>query len=1486
MLTENTINDDDLLSSAESSEDESLDWLLDEDYEEPKDTLFALSEESFDTSLSETELEMASRPMARGDSEFDSLDSFVEEEIVIGSVGDSSDIYSKRVEPDQSLAGQNTGFQSVPLPIARVKPGNDNTAVNSSISLDEGADLLGLIEQDDMGEKPLVIQRISKAESLASPSELVDQASVSKESPAVADEQLVAHVSVDVVDEERVDQHSARSINLEPETQPDQIESVVDTEFTVEGVTSTGQLQSLDEQADAPTLSLALPSHENENESETLDSSDGFFELEFEGSDASLDAMASALDNEQESQHKQDDLNLSVEKMEEIFDLDFDEGSSNNYEEKANPLPEDIEGLKFTDSDIDSNDALFVAQGEGRASMDSTMFDETEYHEDFAQFDTGNSISVASITEVLEPLMSALTSAIALELKRTHAPADSVDAQLIIAASDDEALAVENDGYVAITSLGIELPCELERLGQLEIDAIKVRLVHKRTGQCCNDLFIQGDDGDNPHEQNTFYAEELVYWSDGEGSGAAHGQSYDQPDILSRQPTVDDSDIVDFPIADSANDQDFDTAIGLSDIAVAMRTIPTDQFDKTSVEPMLMHTEQGATEDIFGGDLEDIAFTEGYSTTDTDEDALFASLSLGEVVSEDTCGISPEALADADELPSEGSTATVFKPIEQQAAVPIQSLDSVEDAYWCVPDDIDFSLASASSGEIVEEFLAAFIEEAATELEKLEDGIAQWEKNYDGNGLPDTVLRTLHTLKGIAKSVGLQRYGTLIHNFETLLEQLEMPVVGTQDHYLRIVSAWLNAAVAGFETIEATREDVGSELPGPTIAPPEPADSLTTQPLQEIPAHDQVAAAEIDSSRVEVAVPTTPEVPQNFVLNTKPVASAGEGVKALANQQTIRMTADAIDHLMNLTNQAQQLGVRSSQSTVRSKLATSELQARLSSVRANVNQIADKALLSVTAQGRTQTSELDALEMDQYSEIQEAANLLREGVEDLSELIAQTNRQNILVEALLKQQASAITSLRGSIQAARVIPVSRLMPSLRRIIRSASADLGKSVTFRVLQEIGSLDRDSHARCQVILEHMVRNALDHGIESAEQRARAGKPGNGQITIDVRKDGSDYVITLADDGRGMDPDALREAAVKRGLDTDVDALSDEEALKLIFHKGFSTASKVSEISGRGVGMDIVMSEIQQLGGDISISSVLGEGTTFDIRIPANLTVNGALLVSATTQSYAIPLDGLIAIEHIPVEDFFEAVAQKSMLTLFGLECEPTYLATLCSGESLPERSAWGATVPVIIAGSDRRTMAIAVDDVKQALELVIRGLGAQFASVPGLAGGTTTADGQAIVALDLNSLVESMGDEPQSALSVAVEARERMLVMVVDDSRTQRMVATSLLEKLGVETLTAENGLIAIDLLNDSHRLPDVILLDIEMPVKDGIQMLREVRKSPSLSHIPVIMVTSRTGAKHRRLAEEAGCNDFMGKPFNFPLLVQRINALTGHDLQLN
>jgi chemosensory pili system protein ChpA (sensor histidine kinase/response regulator) len=612
---------------------------------------------------------------------------------------------------------------------------------------------------------------------------------------------------------------------------------------------------------------------------------------------------------------------------------------------------------------------------------------------------------------------------------------------------------------------------------------------------------------------------------------------------------------------------------------------------------------------------------------------------------------------------------------------------------------------------------------------------------------------------------------------------------------------------------------------------------------------------------------------------------ADEGAKVLAAQQSIRLSPEALDHLMNLTNQAQQLGVRASQATAQSRGSASELQGRLSSVRAHIAKIADRALANVTAMGNRLGSELDALEMDQYSELQEAANILREGVEDLDDLINLSSRQNAQIEALLKQQASVVSFLGSAIQAARVVPVSRMMPGLRRIVRTVSSDLGKAVQFRVLNEVGSLDRDNHARCQIVLEHMVRNALDHGIESPAERIAAGKPAAGQISIDVRKEGGDYVVELQDDGRGIDPDLMRETAFDKGLDIDVDALSDAEAQRLIFHKGLSTAGAVSEISGRGVGMDIVLSELQHIGGDIDIDSEVGRGTIFRVRIPSNMTLNGALLVSAGKVPYAIPLDGLVAVEHVTPDAFYDAVESGSQLHLFGLDCKPSYLATLCHNEGLPERAAWSGTIPVIIAGSENRYMAIAVDDVKQALDLVIRSLGAQFSNLPGVAGAATSADGQAIVALDLNGLVTSLSPEEQSALAVEKAEEEHLLVLVVDDSRTQRLVSTNRFDSLGVETVTAENGQVALDFLNSTHRLPDVVLLDVEMPVKDGIQTLRDIRKSSRLKQLPVIMVTSRTGAKHRALAEQAGCNGYMGKPFNFPVLVQMIAELTSRELQL-
>jgi len=1477
MLTENMTNDDILLPD-ESEDSESLDWLLEEDFEEQGDTLFALSEDTFDSTLSESDLLMANRPMARGDTEADSLETFVEEEIVLGSVGESSDIYNNGSDVQSTLVDVQHEATYEAVAIAHGQSSSTSLQQDNGFGIDDGSDFLGLTDDDDMGEKPLVLQRLGARPELPS--------STMREDPLVEDEpaQLAgAEESTTLKEGDFVIEELMSDAVEDLVLHDDFCHEIEEPEFDLE-LETTIQRQESEEPLASLKEATEIQSIQTVEELE-LDALSDSATIEMRVDDHLSDVLPSSSQSVAELLTPVIELSASVDSAQDAFDLgSFEDGDllDGGHESDAS---NHIEGVCLEDINEVDIESLGVERVEGVAPLDPSPFDEIDYHEDFDQFemDTVGVVSVPAISEILAPLMTSITNSIVSRLNSLQEPPESVQAELVVVADAADVEARQTDGYVPLESLGIELPADLNRLGRLEIEAIWVRLVRLATGQYCNNLFLNpadtaGDDEALAESQREESANEYaLFLDDEELDEDFFAESNSLPDIVNRQNVIDDVDLEDFPISDSANDQDFDEAIDFSDLAVVTETLYTASNDNELLDAGPIAALQDGVEDIFGSNL-DHEFDEELRVEDGDEEELFASLSMGESALDDICGIAPDAFEDAgssfdtvsDLLVRDGSD-------ERQNVIGVVTKESQNNS-WCIPENISFSVASQDGSEILCEFLDTFVEETAGELEKLEEAFAGWEQSFDTRVLPDSVLRILHTIKGIAKGVGLQCYGTLIHNFETLLEQVEIPAKGAQDPYFRIVNVWLNAAVQGFEHVAGSRADIQSALPAQAVdAFAQLSDSATVQ-APTLVVTENVAAGQPFS--------TGPEGRQEPENPTKPDVVPDSSVKPLADQQSIRMTADAVDHLMNLTNQAQQLGVRSSQSAVRSKLATSELYARLSSVRTNVNQIADKALLNVTAKGGVQNSKLDALEMDQYSEIQEAANILREGVEDISELIAQTNRQNSMVEALLKQQASVISSLRGSIQATRVIPVSRLMPSLRRIIRTVSADLGKAVTFRVLQEIGSLDRDSHGRCQTILEHMVRNALDHGIESAEQRVIAGKPANGQITIDVRKEGSDYVISLSDDGRGMDPEALREAAFKRGLDVDVDALTDEDALKLIFHRGFSTATTLSEVSGRGVGMDVVMAEVQQLGGSIDISSELGRGTTFSIRVPSNLTVNGALLVTAAEESYAIPLDGLIAVEHVPVEDFFEAVSKRSTLSLFGLNCEPTYLASLCSGKNLPERNTWGATVPVIVAGNDRRTMAIAIDDVKQALELVIRSLGSQFASVPGLAGGATTADGQAIVALDLNSLVESIGDESQSAISDTSEARERMLVAVVDDSRTQRMVATSQFDKLGVETVTAENGLIAIDQLNNSHRLPDVVLLDIEMPVKDGIQTLREIRKSPRLCHIPVIMVTSRTGAKHRRLAEEAGCNEFMGKPFNFPLLVERINSLTGHELQLN
>tara|TARA_R110001599_G_scaffold353188_1_gene590608 strand:- start:39352 stop:43458 length:4107 start_codon:yes stop_codon:yes gene_type:complete len=1359
------LSDDKAAEPTNELEESTLNWLLDMDLSDPEENLFALDRTpDVNTDLTEEEMAVARRPMTRGTAGADDLESYIGEEIVISSDTQGSDIYNSS-EIASSTGDDDEGATTGSMAIDYSRDTRSQLPAGDDSVL-EGSDILGLSEDDDMGEKFLVIKRVKPTE----PSSTVGV--------------------------------------VESVTEPEVIEAVTTTEEPVLDASSEETLAEVPPLLnDAPILRLV--------------SAEG----PLTGvNDCAADAVAEAppsLDNE-----------------------DFDNFLFNEDRlQDSEPGPHELE--------------LVPLEGEERFDVDSD--DAIDLHEDFQLPHGSAGEAAANVTPLVPELIAELTLVINERLASLGMAADSVQAELMLESESSPVAEILAEGFEPVIAVCPAPLATLQQMRQVDVDAIYMTMVHTQTGQRCNRLF----------------EDDFVL-------GAGAGQPIEDEDIET--------------VFDGFDDQALDD----SDLQVLAETGVVEKCDSELTDENAF---EGFGEDIFADELTGA----GDEGAQIDIDALFDSLGLIEDQADEICGLDVEEFSTAsgseplESLDEDGTahiaaelieTAAPGVPAEvaelQEPARLVVATDTVVPAiaveFNCIPAGITFSQASTGGGEIFADFLDAFIEEGSSELEKLEDAVAVWERDVTAEQAYALVTRVLHTIKGIAKGVGLHFYGTLIHNFETLLGAMPRPEAGADSEYFRRVNAWLDACVRGLDYIQGRREDISNVLPQGTDQPVVGFEEAERVEIAELV--DAAEAAPVDTAEgtFPAATDKPPVVDTQAKNQSKKIAD--DGARALAAQQSVRITSEKLDEMLKLSNQAQQLSVRTAQSVTRGKRASLEMQNRLASVRAHISGIADRALLSVAARGVQPGAAMDALEMDQYSELQEAANILREGVEDLADLVDFATRQNTQIEALLKHQTSVISSIGSSIRAARVVPVSRLMPGLRRLVRTVSVDLNKTVVFQVLNELGTLDRDDYARCQTILDHMVRNALDHGIEPADERVAVSKPAEGLITIDIRKAGADAIITLSDDGRGIDPDKMRESAISKGLDLDVGALTDAEAVRLIFHKGFSTAESISQISGRGVGMDIVLTELQEMGGDIQIDSVPGRGTSFHIRVPSSITVNGALLVSAGEQSYAIPLGGVIAVEQVPVEEFFAAVHGNTLLSLAGMECEPAYLATLChTGHSLDAKT-WRTSVPVVIAGSPERRMAIAVDDVEEALELVIRSLGAQFADVPGVAGAATTAAGEAIVALDLNLLVNSVGADDQSPLHVDSGREEALLVMVVDDSRTQRMVATSQLETVGVETMTAENGSVAIDLLNSADRLPDIILMDVEMPVKDGIQALREIRKSVRYGHVPVIMVTSRTGLKHRAMAQAAGCNGYMGKPFNFRMLIGQINELTGHRLQLS
>lgn len=467
----------------------------------------------------------------------------------------------------------------------------------------------------------------------------------------------------------------------------------------------------------------------------------------------------------------------------------------------------------------------------------------------------------------------------------------------------------------------------------------------------------------------------------------------------------------------------------------------------------------------------------------------------------------------------------------------------------------------------------------------------------------------------------------------------------------------------------------------------------------------------------------------------------------------------------------------------------------------------------------------------------------------------------------------------------RMVPFERLLPRMRRVVRQVASEVGKQVSLEIGSAEGEMDRSVLERMIGPLEHMLRNAVDHGIELPEVRQDKGKPEMGRITLDLQRQGGEIVLLLADDGAGINLDAVRRKAIERGL-MDADAeLTDQEVLQFILEAGFSTADKITQISGRGVGMDVVNSEVKQLGGSMSLDSRSGKGSTFTIRLPFTVSVNRALMVYSGDDLYAIPLntiEGIVRVSGYELEAYYAPDAPP--FEYAGKQYDLRYLGDLLVTGQQPRLSGHSLPLPVILVRGAEHTVAVQVDALAGSREIVVKSVGKQFAVVPGIAGATILGDGRVVVILDLLAIIRARQAlqsqqrlAAERAQSIAEKEDERAtLVMVVDDSITVRKVTTRLLERHGMEVVTAKDGIEAIARLQDVH--PDIMLLDIEMPRMDGFEVATLVRHDERLKDLPIVMITSRTGEKHRERAKTIGVNDYLGKPYQESQLLEAIGKL--------
>lgn len=720
--------------------------------------------------------------------------------------------------------------------------------------------------------------------------------------------------------------------------------------------------------------------------------------------------------------------------------------------------------------------------------------------------------------------------------------------------------------------------------------------------------------------------------------------------------------------------------------------------------------------------------------------------------------------------------------------------------------------------------------------------------------------RSAHTIKGAAGMVGLMAASRLAKGMQTLLDRVS-------ERAASYTAAVYELLGDGFDLLADVIEARGNN--GPLL------DRLkTVLPRLDDAVSGERTEASQSSGAGERRDEDEPAGQKESALpsGTPPVSDSG--------QQMVRVPMDKLAGVSRLVGEVFLNASAFEQQVSAFKREMDELSLNLSRMRRISAALAEEQMAEGEArpEGPAQASgsaaEFDVLEFDRYSRLHLLSRDLAEATNDLSALSTQLNAMRAQLDSWAGRQRGLSGEAQDKLMRMRLVPLSTLANRLNRTVRASATKTGKQAALTLVGMQTEFDKAVAEQLSGPLEHLLRNAVDHGIEAPEARVAAGKLPVGSIRLEALHQGAHLIIRLSDDGAGLNHEKIRRQAVKLGwlAEDQALALGREEVERLILEPGFSTAESLSEISGRGVGLDIVAASAEALRGRLSVQSTPGEGTEFTLRLPVSLAVAKTMIVEAAGNRFALPMVAFTRALRVQNEELEVRDGRP------GIELADGWIPVLYLARwlGIPEAAETSDRFTLLFVDNGEREIALAVDRVVEAREVVVKPLSKLLRRQTNFTGATILGDGSVVLILNSSSIDVSAVEKPLASAGRVQKPSDRRTVLVVDDSISVRRSVGNLMKSAGWQVVTARDGLEGLEHMQDDSNRPDLVLMDIEMPRMDGYELASRLRSSAEYDGVPIIMLTSRAGEKHRLKADGIGVDGYLVKPCPDDVLLEAVS----------